>query len=69
MDFRSVGDFGGLAEHDRGRAVLFRRQLNGAFDVLGAQVFARQDEMDMDSGKHLGIAISPFGFELHFTAA
>ena len=47
-------DFGHLAEHDRGRAVFFGRQVHRLFDALGVERLAGDGEMDVDFGEDLG---------------
>lgn len=50
-------DLGRLAEHDRGRAVFFCRELHRLFDPFGVQPFARDGEVDVDLREHLGIGV------------
>jgi hypothetical protein len=47
-------NLGRLAEHDRGRAVFFGRQVHGLFDALGVERLAGDGEVDVDPVKTLG---------------
>src|SRR5215472_2405644 len=46
-----MGDLGGLAQHDRGRAVLLRRELDGALDLGFGEAAAGDDIVQMDLGE------------------
>ena len=60
-DLEVVGDRGGLAEHDRRRAVFFRGQMDRALDLLRFQRLAGDDEMEVDLGEDLRVFRRAFG--------
>jgi hypothetical protein len=57
-------DLGYLAEHDRGRAVFFGRQVHGLFDALGVERFAGDGEVDVDFGEDLGVGGGTLGVDV-----
>ena len=67
-NFKVVSDLGGLAKHDRGRAVLLRRQVYGALDLLAFEVLPGHDEMEVDFREHFRILLRPLGGDFHHAA-
>ena len=59
-----VRDLGYLAEHDRGRAVFFGRQVHRLFDAPGVERAAGDGEMDVDLGEDLGVGIGARGIDV-----
>jgi hypothetical protein len=53
-DLEIVSDPGSLGEHDGGRAVFFRREMDRARDLLRLEPFAGHDEVEVDLGEDLG---------------
>src|SRR5882672_1618075 len=64
-----LADLGGLAEHDRGRAVLLVRQPNRLLDEIALQAAPAHDEVQVDPGEHLRIRGRALGGHLHLAAA
>ena len=56
------------AEHDRCRAILFGRQLDGTLDLGFFQATAHVHKMQVDFGEHLGIFSGALGLQKRFTA-
>ena len=57
-------DFGGLAEHDAGRAGFLGGELHGLLDALGGERLAGGGEVDVDLGEYLGVAVGAGGVEV-----
>src|ERR1017187_3150737 len=65
-DFPAVAHLCGLAEHDRGRTVLFRREFDGPLHRVGVESFAGDNEMQSDARKHFWVGFRPLGRQFHF---
>src|SRR5438067_5226439 len=62
-------DLGGLAEHDRRRAVLLVRQANRLLDEIALQAPAAHDEVQVDPGEHFRIGRRAFRSHFYLAAA
>ncbi len=67
--FEIVGDLRRLTEHDGSGTVLLGAELHRPFHRLFREPFSTHPEMDMDAGKHLGLAVGAFRFQLHLAEA
>ena len=63
------GDLGRLAQHDAGRAVLVVAHGDRTFHRAGGHTFARDGEVHVDLGEHLGVHLGAFAGQFDAAAA
>ncbi len=59
-----MGDVGGLAEHDGGRAILVGRQFDRALDLIRIEAAPGDDVFDLNACKYPGLLVGPLGLQL-----
>ena len=68
-DFEVVGDLCRLPQHDRGRAIFFRRELNRTLDLCRFDIGPGDDEMHMNAGEYLGLRRRTLGVDFYRAVA